>query len=191
MAGAETAYYARKLSIMTLTPSFAIGTMVQHAHFGAGRIVGYEGEFYIIHFKGDVRNVPFSYQEIKPLEASEDPALQQVKLAVREVLNDYGWIESNLEMHKRWLGGTLKLIPGKDDVQPKEIPIEVFIKKIVGVREKLRVLEQKINNNPKLDSAEKLELQGYITRSYGSLTTFNALFADKISHFVGSGSSEA
>ena len=173
-----------------LKPSFAIGTMVQHAHLGAGRIVGYEDEFYIIHFKGDVRNVPFSYQEIKPLEMTEDPALQQIKLAVREVLGDFGWAETNLEVAKRWIGGTLKMIPGRDDTQAKEIPIEVFIKKIIGVREKLRVLEQKINNNPNLDAAEKLELQGYITRSYGSLTTFNALFADKTSHFVGSGSGE-
>jgi hypothetical protein len=164
--------------------------MIQHAHLGVGRIVGYEGEFYIIHFKGDVRNVPFSYQEIKPLEPTEDAALQQVKLAVREVLGDFGWIDTNLEVSKRWIGGTLRLIPGKEDTQPKEIPIEVFIKKIIGVREKLRVLEQKINNHPNLDSAEKLELQGYITRSYGSLTTFNSLFADKVSNFVGSGTGD-
>lgn len=173
---------------MLLKPSFAIGTMINHAHLGVGRIVGYEGEFYVIHFKGDVRNVPFSYQEIKALETSEDPQLSQIKLAVQEVLGDYGWADTNLEVHKRWIGGTLKMIPGKEDTQSKEIPIEVFIKKIIGVREKLRVLEQKINNHPTLDAADKLELQGYITRSYGSLTTFNALFADKVSHFVGSGS---
>jgi hypothetical protein len=173
-----------------LKPSFAIGTMVHHVHLGVGRVVGYEGDFYTIHFKGDVRNVPFSYQEIKALEGSEDPALQQVKLAVREVLTDYGWAETDLEVSKRWIGGTLKMIPGKDDTQSKEIPIEAFIKKIIGVREKLRVLEQKINNHPNLDAADKLELQGYITRSYGSLTTFNTLFADKASHFVGSGSGE-
>lgn len=170
-----------------LKPSFAVGTMIQHAHLGAGRIVGYEGGFYIIHFKGDVRNVPFSYQEIKALETSEDPQLKQIKLAVQEVLGDYGWADTNLEVGKRWIGGTLKMIPGREDTQAKEIPIEAFIKKIIGVREKLRVLEQKINNHPNLDSADKLELQGYITRSYGSLTTFNALFADKTSHFVGSG----
>jgi hypothetical protein len=175
---------------MTLKPSFAVGSFVQHAHYGPGRIVGYEGEFYVIHFKGDVRNVPFSYQEIKPLQTTEDAALQQVKLAVLEVLGDYGWIDTNIEVNKRWIGGTLKLIPGKEDTQPKEIPIEAFIKKIIGVREKLRVLEQKINNHPNLDAADKLELQGYITRSYGSLTTFNSLFTEKVSHFVGTGTGE-
>jgi hypothetical protein len=109
---------------------------------------------------------------------------------MREVLGDYGWTDVDLEVGKRWIGGTLKLVPGKEDTQAKEIPIEVFIKKIIGVREKLRVLEQKINNNANLDAADKLEIQGYITRCYGSLTTFNALFADKSSYFVGSGSGE-
>jgi hypothetical protein len=175
---------------MTVKPSFAVGSLIQHAHYGAGRIVGFEGEFYVIHFRGDVRNVPFSYQEIKPLQTTEDPQLQQIKLAVQEVLGDYGWVDTNLEIHKRWIGGTLKLIPGKEDTQSKEIPVEVFIKKIIGVREKLRVLEQKINNHPNLDAADKLELQGYITRSYGSLTTFNSLFADKVSNFVGTASGE-
>ena len=175
---------------MTLKPSFAIGSLIQHAQYGVGRIVGFEGEFYVIHFRGDVRNVPFSYQEMKPLVTTEDPQLQQLKLVVQEVLGDYGWADTNLEIHKRWLGGTLKLIPGKEDTQTKEIPVEAFIKKIIGVREKLRVLEQKINNHPNLDAADKLELQGYITRSYGSLTTFNSLFADKASNFVGTGSRE-
>jgi len=174
---------------MSLKPSYAIGSLVQHAHLGTGRVVGYEGEFYVMHFRGEVRNVPFSYQEMKPLETTEDPALQQVKLAVQEVLGDYGWADTNLEVNKRWIGGTLKLIPGKEGTQTKEIPIEAFIKKVIGVREKLRVLEQKINSHPNLDAADKLELQGYITRSYGSLTTFNALFADKASYFVGTGSS--
>jgi hypothetical protein len=175
---------------MTAKPSFAIGSLIQHAHLGVGRIVGFSGEFYVVHFKGEVRNIPFSYQEMKALETTEDPQLQQIKLAVREVLGDYGWADADLEVSKRWLGGVLKIIPGKEDTQPKEIPVEVFIKKIIGVREKLRVLEQKINNHPNLDAADKLELQGYITRSYGSLTTFNALFSDKASHFVGSGSAE-
>jgi len=134
--------------------------------------------------------VPFSYQEMKALETTEDPQLQQIKLAVREVLGDYGWADAELEVSKRWIGGTLKIIPGKEETQVKEIPVEVFIKKIIGVREKLRVLEQKINNHPNLDAADKLELQGYITRSYGSLTTFNALFSDKLSHFVGSGNTD-
>lgn len=172
---------------MVSEPLFSVGSMVEHAHFGKGRVVGYEGEFYVMHFKGDVRNVPFTYQELKAVDSVGDPELQRIKQAVGEVLGDFGWVETDLEVHKRWLGGTLTLTPGKEGTQAREIPIETFIKKIIGVREKLRVLEQKINNHPKLDSADKLELQAYLTRSYGSLTTFNSLFADKASHFVGSG----
>ncbi len=172
---------------METKPSFSVGSIVEHGHYGKGRIVGYDGDFYVMHFKGDVRNVPFTYQELKAVDSFGDPEIERIKQAVSEVLGDYGWAETDLEVHKRWLGGTVTLTPGKEGAQHREIPIETFIKKIIGVREKLRVLEQKINNHPKLDSGDKLELQAYLTRSYGSLTTFNALFADKASHFVGSG----
>jgi len=164
--------------------------MVQHGHFGLGRILGFDGDFYVIQFKGDTRNVPFSYAELKAIQTTEDPDLQRIKMAVAEVLGDYGWIETNFELGKRWLGGVVKILPGKEDTQAKEIPIEVLFKKIIGVREKLRVLEQKINNHTALDAADKADLQAYITRCYGSLTTFNSLFAEKDSYFVGSTSGE-
>jgi len=171
----------------TLKPQFTIGTVVNHAHYGPGRIVGYDTQFYVVLFKGETRNVPFDYKEMKGVEATGDAQLDLVKTAIREVLGDYGWIDTNLELGKRWIGGTLRLLPGKEETQPKDIPIEAFFKKIVGVREKLRVLEQKINNHAVLDVGDKAELQGYITRCYGSLTTFNALFADSSGQFKGSG----
>ena len=87
-------------------------------------------------------------------------------------------------------GGTLRLIPGQEGTQPKDVPLEAFFKKIIGIREKLRVLEQKINNHKALSADDKVDLQGYITRCYGSLTTFNVLFASKASGFVGSGGGE-
>ncbi len=75
--------------------------------------------------------------------------------------------------------------PGDEGLQAKEIPIDAFFKKITSVREKLRVLEQKLNNNPKLSAEEKSEYQKLISRSYGSLTTFNALFQNDEDHFEG------
>ena len=92
------------------------------------------------------------------------------------------------ELAPRWDGGDLVLRPSKEGLQEKVIPIESFFHKIVMARERLRVLEQKINNHPKLNDAERLELQAYISRIYGSFTTFNVLFDDRADWFVGSSS---
>ncbi len=169
---------------------FPIGSIVNHRTYGRGRVAGYEGPFYVIHFKGETQRVPFVYQDLKAVEGEEDYELSRLKAALREVLGDYGYIETELEMSPRWTGGTVRMIPGREGTQPKEIPIEAFLKKIIGVREKLRVLEQKINNHPKLDGEDKLELQAYLTRCYGSLTTFNVLFGHKPGQFQGEGSGE-
>jgi superoxide dismutase len=106
------------------------------------------------------------------------------------VLGDNGWVDIDTEMSKRWVGGTMRLIPGKEDTQSRDVPLDMFFKKIIGVRDRLRVLEQKINQHPTLTPEDKVELEGYITRSYGSLTTFNLLFAAKESQFKGQGKEE-
>lgn len=85
----------------------------------------------------------------------------------------------------KWEGGVIQLVPGKSDLQGKEIPIDAFFHKIVMVRDRLRTLEQKINAHPKLTDAEKVEIQNYVTRIYGSLTSFNVLFREKGDQFVG------
>jgi len=176
-----------------LRPQLGIGALVTHVDYGRGRIVRYQDDGYLIHFKtGETRWVGFQFHGLKALEseAARDPELDRVQQAVREVLLDYGWRDADLEMGKRWLGGTMRLIPGQEGTQPKDVPLEAFFKKIIGVREKLRVLEQKLNNHASLSGDEKVELQGYITRCYGSLTTFNALFATKGSYFRSSGGPE-
>lgn len=109
---------------------------------------------------------------------------------LKRLLEDFGLVNPSTAIGKRWSGGKMILVPGKSDTQSKEIPLDIFFKKIIGVRERLRVLEQKINNLPDIPPEAKLELQGYITRSYGSLTTFNVLFADKSEYFVGGGKDE-
>ena len=166
-------------------PRYGVGSVVSHLSFGRGRVTGYEEGCYVVLFKDGIKKVNFTFDGMTPEEAVGDPETDLIKQAVREVLGDYGWLDVDLELGARWIGGTMKMIPGKEDTQAKDVPIEDFFKKIIGVREKLRVLEQKINNHSSLSAEEKLELEGYITRCYGSLTTFNVLFKSADSHFKG------
>ncbi len=114
---------------------------------------------------------------------------QLIKRAVAEALEEAG-AAGDVEMGIRWAGGTMVLNPGDPSTQGKELPLDTFFKKIVSLRNQLRVLEQKINGLDQLDHVEKVDLQQYITRCYGSLTTFNVLFRDKADTFVGSGSAK-
>jgi hypothetical protein len=114
---------------------------------------------------------------------------EELKRVVREVLEDessFGYVP----IGERWAGGTIVIQPRDRSLQSKEIPIDTFFHKIVMVRDKLRVLEQKINANTKLSETEKVDLQQYITKIYGSLTTFNVLFRMKEDQFVGSRENE-
>jgi len=83
------------------------------------------------------------------------------------------------QISPRWAGGKIVLHPHDASLATKEIEMDVFFRKVVSVRDNLRVLEQKINTHPKLNDIERIELQHYITKSYGSLTTFNLLFKEK------------
>jgi hypothetical protein len=167
-------------------PKFGLNTVVAHPLFGTGRIMSYDRDTYAVMFKGgEIKHVAFTFDAMTAEKTVGDPQLDLMKQAVREVLGDYGWLEVDLELGKRWVGGTVKLISGKNEVQPKDIPMEMFFKKIIGIRDKLRVLEQKINAHPVLTPEEKLDMEGYITRCYGSLTTFNVLFGTKESQFKG------
>jgi hypothetical protein len=85
----------------------------------------------------------------------------------------------------KWDGGEVILMPGKAGLQEKRIPIDALFKKVVMIRDRLRVLEQKINGHPKLEADDKVQMQQYVTACYGSLTTFNVLFADRGDQFVG------
>jgi hypothetical protein len=102
--------------------------------------------------------------------------------SIREALREE---TVHVPLAPKWEGGTLLLRPRDPELQPKEIPLDQLFHKVVMIRDRLRVLEQKINTNEKLTDAEKVDIQSYVTRCYGSLTTFNILFRDERDRFIG------
>lgn len=114
----------------------------------------------------------------------EDNELKELLQKVSAVLEP-----KEVPLAPKWREGTLTLEPGIEG-QSKEIPIDVFFKKLLTVRDSLRVLEQKINNHKNLLPEEKINMQGYITKAYGTLTSFNILFSGSSGKFVGSKSGQ-
>jgi hypothetical protein len=117
-----------------------------------------------------------------PKEIDIDMDIDEFRSVLREVIAEELGVGS-VEMGQRWQGGELVLQPGTADTQEKRVPLESFFHKIVMVRDKLRVLEAKVNSNKGLSDADKVQMQSYITACYGSLTTFNVLFAEKNDSF--------
>jgi hypothetical protein len=108
----------------------------------------------------------------------------EFRSVLREVLRDELGV-TEVELGARWVGGEVVLKPGKEGTQEKRVPIDAFFHKVVMIRDKLRVLEQRINGHAKLTDEDKVQLQQYVTGCYGSLTTFNVLFADREEGFAG------
>jgi hypothetical protein len=121
-----------------------------------------------------------SSQSEETIAVEEDRLTALVKSVVREEME-----LATAKIADKWIGGKLILRPGKPGLQEKEIPIDSFFHKVVMLRDRLRVLEQQINSNEKLTEPEKIQLQQYITRCYGTLTTFNVFFKDQKDYFVG------
>ena len=113
-----------------------------------------------------------------------DMNADEFRAVLREVIRDELGA-SEVELGARWVGGEVILKPGKEGTQEKRVPIDAFFHKVVMIRDKLRVLEQRINAHGKLSDDEKVQLQQYITGCYGTLTTFNVLFAEKDDGFIG------
>ncbi len=115
-------------------------------------------------------------------EELTDMTREEFAEAIREALREEA---GDVRLAPRWEGGTAVLKPGDPSTQPKEVPLDALFHKIVMIRDRLRVLEQKVNGHPKLSDAEKVEMQQYVTRCYGSLTTFNLLFREEKDRFTG------
>jgi hypothetical protein len=113
-----------------------------------------------------------------------DMNADEFRAVLRQVIRDELGV-ATVQIGARWHGGELVMKPGKEGTADKRVPIETFFHKVVMIRDKLRVLEQKVNSAKGLTDEDKVQMQQYITQCYGSLTTFNILFADKNDGFVG------
>jgi hypothetical protein len=127
-------------------------------------------------------NRPAAGAETSPLVPTLH--VDELKEMIRAVIDEELSL-SDIRMAARWQAGTVILKPGDSTLKSKEMPIDVFFHKIIMVRDRLRVLEQKINAHKGLTDADKVEMQQYVTKIYGSLTTFNVLFRDREDQFVG------
>lgn len=166
-----------------------IGSRVRHAEYGDGVVIQVRANSYEITFiEYGTKRILRSFQGLEILDAEEPDtdlvSFAQVERMFRKTMNDLTDITEVVPLGDKWLGGRLILEPGRQDLQGKDMPIDAFFHKIVMVRDRLRVMEQRINASDLTDE-DKVNLQQYITRIYGSLTSFNVLFAEKEHHFVG------
>ncbi len=172
---------------------YPIGTRVKHPSRGEGVIMADTGSSYRIFFSPEViLEIGKSFAALELLELgppAEAPlSLENVEDALRNVLLKYSDLGGKIEIAGKWMKGALVFESNDASLSPHEIPIDTFFHKIVMLRDRLRVLEQNINSHPKLDDDDKVNLQQYITRIYGSLTSFNFLFKNKGDHFIGESS---
>ena len=173
----------------------AVGTRVDHPRYGEGIVSKNKITSYEIFFeRGGKIEITKRNEDLEVIETpAEKPipvltgtlTLSEVEKVLRFVLEEQSALQEIIPMGEKWIGGNMLLQPANLSLKPKEIPIESFFHKIVMLRDRLRVLEQNINSHAGLSDEEKVNMQQYITRIYGSLTTFNILFADKDHFFVG------
>ena len=165
-----------------------IGSRIQHAEFGKGVITNVSSkEYWVTFIENGLETIAID-SEFEVIEAAENEvdtvSFYDVEKSLLQILKKWSDISEIVPIGDKWKGGKMILDPGQAGLASKEIPIDTFFHKIIMVRDRVRVMEQKINAS-NLEEIEKVELQQYITRIYGSLTTFNVLFKSPNDYFVG------
>ncbi|MDL2231166.1 hypothetical protein LJB85_00310 [Porphyromonadaceae bacterium OttesenSCG-928-L07] len=169
-----------------------IGSRVKHPEYGQGVVIQVKSASYIITFMDfGNRQIARNYEGMEVLDLLEPAddlvSFEMIEHTLINILRKFSDIQENVTMAEKWTGGTLILKPSNPELKPYEMPITTFFNKIIMIRDRLRVLEQKINTSS-ISDEEKIVLQQYITKSYGSLTSFNILFKNKSENFIGEGS---
>ena len=170
--------------------NLGVGTRLQHTHHGPGVIVGVRYATYLISFINvgikEVEKTDTMLDEIIPENVTvEVETISDVEKSLLKILRMWGEVSELVPLGDRWKGGSMLLQPADKTQKPKEIPVDIFFHKIVMLRDRLRVMEQQINAHKLLSDEDKVNLQQYITRIYGTLTTFNVLFKNKEQWFIG------
>lgn len=173
-----------------------IGTRLQHTHHGPGVIVGIRYATYLISFINyGIKEIDKNDSKLEEIIAEnvteEIETHSEVERSLLKILRLWNGVSEAVPLGDRWQGGTMLLQPADKSLKPKEIPIEDFFHKIVMLRDRVRVMEQQLNAHKGLSDEDKVNLQQYITRIYGTLTTFNVLFKNKEQWFVGEKGSKA
>jgi hypothetical protein len=172
-----------------MSETLGVGSRVKHPQFGKGVIVQIRSDAWEITFiEHGIRIIMRDYEGLEIIESVETPddvtTYDKLEKSLIRVLRRFSDIHETVPIGTKWTGGKMILVPGSQDLKEKEIPIDAFFHKIVMIRDRMRVLEQKLNASALTDE-EKVDMQQYITRVYGSLTTFNVFFKNKEDNFVG------
>lgn len=175
--------------------TLGIGTRLQHTQHGPGVIIAVRYATYLISFINvgikEIDKNDTQLDEIIPENVTDElETISDVEKSLLKILRMWSDVNEVVPLGDRWNGGLMILQPADKSQKSKEVPIDVFFHKIVMLRDRLRVMEQQINAHKLLTDEDKVNLQQYITRIYGTLTTFNVLFKNKEHWFVGEKSAE-
>ncbi len=171
--------------------TLGVGSRIKHPEHGIGVITMVHKRAYdVCYIEKGVRTLlkDAHVEVIDRVSTDMDISFNEMEESLIKILQHWSDTSEIIHIADKWDGGMMLLQPGDKNLQGKEVPIETFFHKIVMLRDRLRVLEQKINAHPKLTDADKVDMQQYITRIYGSLTTFNVLFKHKADYFTGESS---
>jgi hypothetical protein len=165
-----------------------IGSRIQHKEYGKGVVTNVSSkEYWVTFIENGLETIAID-SEFEVIDAAENEvdtvSFYDVEQSLLSILKKWNGLGEPVAIGDKWKGGKMILEPGQAGLAAKDVPIDAFFHKIVMLRDRLRVMEQKINAS-NLEEIEKVELQQYITRIYGTLTTFNVLFKSQNDYFVG------
>jgi len=165
-----------------------IGSRIKHPRYGIGVVIRLHKKIYDVCFIDEgIKPVSkdFQVEVIEKIEPEYNVSFSEAEDALIKILREWSDVTEIISLGDKWKNGLVILKPGDASLKEKEIPVETFFHKIVMLRDRLRVMEQRINAHKLLTDEDKIDLQQYITRIYGSLTTFNVLFKHQGDQFIG------